>query len=971
MNMQKLLATVLCLVFVNVLGMMGCREAPPPPNEFDQVSIANENQDYAAVRRLGRAIPKSHDRWPEVQVMIGRAEAISRGPKYAIQYLESVPRDQSSASYEAARVLAEQRIKVGALFLAAKDLRYLLERNKDNQTSHLQLAQILVQSGVRTEADEHMLWLVQNGRLDVKELISLSIPERRGDEYSRLKQALQWNGADPYVNLGMAIEEVHEFQWDRARERLWKLVQAHPDLAEAQALLGELILDQGLDSMGAWNSQLPVAVQSHYGIWYVRGLWAAALKNHQVASRCFWETLKQRPHDRRANYQLGVTLAPLDAAIAAQFTQRASELKEYADNAERALIAQGRDQKLLMRIVDTLVGMGRHWEAKGWADITTEMLGPTDPLVTGMRAKINAVSTQPRFDREADLVRKNDLSRYPDFGTLEIPNTVSSAPTIGADAKIHFEEEAQARGLNFTYFQSPDKQTNGVRIFESIGGGVAVSDYDLDGSPDIYLPQGEPWKPGADQPSPSPQYADRLYRLRTDRFTDVTEAAGLSVEEGYGQGCSCGDFNNDGFVDLYVANIGRNQLLMNNGDGTFSDVTASCGLAGSDWTSSCLIGDLNADGHPDLYDVNYLQGETMFRTECSANRCSVRNFAGCPDRVQLSNGDGTFREVLNATPRENAKGLGIVTVYLNDESQPSLFISNDQVPNHFLRPEPDGTYRDEATQNGLALNMNGQPTACMGVASGDLNHDGLTDLFVTNFEGEANNLYLQRSEGFFEDAITGTGLLAAGVPYVGWGTQFLDADNDGEFDLVVANGHVADFGQGAQYQMPTQFFRNRGNGKFQQLSAADAGAVFDTPVLGRAIALLDWNQDGRTDFVQSNIATPAMLVTNQTANSGHCLTIRLHGRQLSRDALGAVVTIQYDGRSRTQQLLGGNGFQATNQRQLSFGLGEYSQSVEVTVVWPGGGTSSFRNVPGNCTLEVSEGVTAATVWTPEGPQGWN
>lgn len=971
MTLGKYQAAVLCLVVMTAIGMMGCRKAPPPLNEFDQVSAAFAKQDYPAVRRLGRAIPKSHDRWAEVQFMIGRAEAISRGPKYAIPFLESVPRDRSPVSYEAVRALAEERLKVGTLFQAANDFRYMLERDSDSQPVHLQLVRILVQSGMRTEADEHMLWLLQNAKLDVKELISLSIPERRGDEYARLKQALQWNGADPYVNLGMSIEEVHEFQWDRARERLWKLVRAHPELAEAQALLGELVLDQGLDAMVAWNSQLPSAVQSHHGIWYVRGLWAAALKNNQVASRCFWETLKQRPHDRRANYQLGVVLAPLDANIASQFAQRASDLKEYADNAERALIAQGRDRNLLIRIVDMLVGMGRHWEAKGWVNITTEMLGPTDPLVEGMLAKIKADPTQPRFDPATDLVRKNDLGSYPDFGTLEIPAAASSATPVAPVAKIHFEEEALARGLNFTYFQSPDKRTNGVRIFESTGGGAAVCDYDLDGSPDIYLPQGEPWKPGADQLSPSPQYADRLYRLRLDRYIDATEAAGLSVEEGYGQGCSCGDYNNDGFVDLYVANIGSNQLLMNNGDGTFTDVTASCGLKGCDWTSSCLVGDLDADGHPDLYDVNYLQGETMFRTECSANRCSVRSFAGCPDRVQLSNGDGTFREILDATPKENAKGLGIVTVYLEDEQKPSLFIANDQVPNHFLRPETDGKYRDDAMLNGLALNMNGQPTACMGVASGDLNHDGLTDLFVTNFEGEANNLYLQRSEGFFEDAITGTGLLTAGVPYVGWGTQFLDADNDGEFDLVVANGHVADFGQGAQYQMPTQCFRNLGKGKFQHLAAADAGKVFDTPVLGRAIALLDWNQDGRTDFVQSNIATPAMLVTNQTANGGHWLAIRLHGRQLSRDAFGTAVTIHYDGHSRTQQLLGGNGFEATNQRQLSFGLSDYSGSVEVTVFWQGGGTSSFRNVPANCTLEVSEGVSAATVWMPDGPHALN
>lgn len=968
MHMGKQRTTILGLLVVAAVGLLpGCQKAPPL-SEFDQISTAYANQDYATVRRLGRAIPQSHDRWAEVQYMIGQSEAFSRGPKRAIPLLASIPRDGSAVSYQAARALAEQRTKVGTLFEAANDFRYLLKHEPNSQPIHSQLVRVLLQSGIRTEADEHIVWVLQHGRIDVKELISLSIPERRGDEYGKLKQALQWNPTDPYVNLGMAIEEVHEFQWDRARERLGKLVQSHPDLAEAQALLGELLLDQGLDALPAWNSQLPASVQSHHGIWYVRGLWATALQNNKVASRCFWETLKQRPHDRRANYQLGVVLVPLDAPVASEFAQRAEDLREYADSAEQALIAQGRNQQLLMQIVDKLVGMGRHWEAQGWVNITTEMLGPTDPLVERMRSKIRAETSMPRFDPASDLTRKHDLGSYPGFETLEIPAPLTSSPSATSTAKIQFAEEASSRGVDFLYFQSHDSQTNGVRIFESTGGGVGVCDYDLDGRPDIYLPQGEPWKMGDDAPHSSPEYSDRLYRLQADRYADVTAQAGLAEEDGYGQGCSSGDFNNDGFVDLYVANIGRNQLLLNNGDGTFSDVSITCNLTGGDWTTSCLIADLNADGHPDLYDVNYLQGESMFRTECSANRCSVRNFAGCPDRVQLSNGDGTFREIPEATPRENAKGLGIVTVYLKDDPQPSLFIANDQVPNHFLRPEPDGRYRDEALQNGLALNMKGQPTACMGVASGDLNHDGLTDLFVTNFDGEANNLYVQRTGGFFEDAITGTGLMSAGVPYVGWGTQFLDADNDGEFDLIVANGHIANFGQGAQYQMPAQFFRNQGNGKFQQLSAADAGQVFGTPLLGRAIALLDWNQDGRTDYLQTNIDTPAMLVTNQSTGGGNWLAIRLHGQQANRDALGAVVSIRSGGLTRTQQLLGGNGFQATNQRQLSFGLADHAQSVEVTVLWPGGGTDSFRNVPVNCTLEVSEGLSAATVWQPTGPE---
>ncbi len=226
-----------------------------------------------------------------------------------------------------------------------------------------------------------------------------------------------------------------------------------------------------------------------------------------------------------------------------------------------------------------------------------------------------------------------------------------------------FTDRASELGLKFTYFQGPDQQTGGVRIFESTGGGTGVIDLDLDGWPDLLLPQGEEWPPGSDQPIPSPTYRDQLFRNRNGRFEEITDISGLDDNDAYSQGCSAGDFNNDGFPDLYIANIGRNQLLLNNGDGTFSDVTEESGISDKSWTTSCMIADLNADGSPDLYDVNYLEGERVYRVECRADRCSVRSFAGAPDQVLISQGDGTFTQVPNAVPQTDCKGLGIVTIF--------------------------------------------------------------------------------------------------------------------------------------------------------------------------------------------------------------------------------------------------------------------------------------------------------------------
>jgi hypothetical protein len=495
-------------------------------------------------------------------------------------------------------------------------------------------------------------------------------------------------------------------------------------------------------------------------------------------------------------------------------------------------------------------------------------------------------------------------------------------------------------------------------MFESTGGGTAVIDYDLDGWPDLFLTQGVEWPLGADRPAPSNKYRDQLYRNRGHRFENITNSSFPDGEEGYGQGCSAGDFDNDGFPDLYIANIGANQLLRNNGDGTFSDISRSASISGDAWTTSCLIADLNADGNPDLYDVNYLQGEHIFSIECSANRCSVRNYQGAPDQVQLSRGDGTFETVPDATPKANAKGLGIVLFHVDQEPMPSLFIANDQVPNFFLRPSSNnGTYTNEGPIRGLAVNMYGQATASMGVAAGDVNHDGMLDLFVTNFEGEAKNLFLQREHGFFEDSIFGSGIMSAGIPYVGWGTQFLDADNDGELDLVVTNGHIADFHEkGVDYRMPIQFFRSIGPARFAQIPGASAGALFERNLFGRSLAKFDWNRDGRTDFVVSCIDSDAILATGLCPTRNHWLDIRLHARTSARDAIGAIVDVHVGSTVYSQQMIAGDGYHASNQRTLHFGLGLAPSVDRLTVRWPSGANSDFGPVSLDETIDLIEGV---------------
>lgn len=402
------------VAIIAAFWLSGCEEKSPP-SDFEQIKSAFVINDYPTVRRLAKEIPQTHEHWAEIQVLLGQAEALSRGPKFSIPLLRSVPRDRSPVSYEAVRLLGDEHAKMGTFFHAMEDYRYMLARDPLSMLIHTQIVGVALKSGVRTEAEEHMLWLLRHARLELPNLVLLTIPERRDNNYTDLKQAVLFNADDPYVNLGLAIEEVRVSRLDSARDRLWRVVKTHPEIVEVQALLGELLIDQGADALARWKAQLPEAAQAHFGVWYARGLWAAMLQEPKVASRCFWETLKQRPHDRRANEKLAEVLVSLQPEVAAQFAQRAAELRDYAETAEQALKAPGPDKpQLFAKNVDLLVGMGRHLEARGWDRLATEMLEPTHPLRHAIRIKIKMDKDQPRFDPENDLTRIHDLSAYPD-----------------------------------------------------------------------------------------------------------------------------------------------------------------------------------------------------------------------------------------------------------------------------------------------------------------------------------------------------------------------------------------------------------------------------------------------------------------------------------------------------------------------------------------------------------------------------
>lgn len=962
--------------------LWGCSPRSAPPAELLQQARAALSQgDWKRAERLAGLIPESSADWVAGRMVAGEAATKAGRLADALRHYLTLsdrsdqPEDAAAGQYYAAEVYRE----LGQLAKAEEAYRAVLARTPDNIATHERLAFLLAVTGRHWEAQPHYWRLLKSGSAGVSELLILADLERPVEHRDFLENCARKAPDDPLARFGLAVHDYWEGKLPDAEVNLRSALAEMPELFSGQAMLGELLLNRGDEAFPHWHQALPAEASSHPDIWYVRGLWARRQGQLRVAVHCFWRALQLTPIHRRATYQLGQVLLLLDEPSGRDFAERAEELTRLTrilDNVVRTKLKRERPYHETTLILEQ---MGRIWEACGWA-LAARQAFPEAEWPHEVFSRLTGMLNDelPLIVKSENLALRYDFSAYPDDRSLfagqgsDPPGSRSDQRPAPRQATVQFVEQAAEVGIEFVYDNSPDPSTPGARTFEQTGGGVAVVDFDLDAWPDLYFTQGAEWPNGSTEPLLSPQLIDRLYRNLGGRsFDEVTPRTGLG-DPGFGQGAAVGDLDSDGFPDLYVANIGRNRLYRNNGDGTFSDVTSASGLAdkeaGREWSTSCLVADLNADGLPDLFDVNYLTGRHLYEILCGGKACSPVNFEGVPARLHLSRGDGNFEFVPGATPTANAKGLGLVAFDLQSRNRPSLFIANDQVPNFFLRNLGSDDRRNIRLEEqgfvcGLALNGDGSAMAGMGIAADDANGDGRLDFYVSNFTDESNTLYLQDTDGLFVDATNAAGLRAPSFSFVGWGTQFLDADLDGNPDLVLTNGHIDDYrDQGGQYHMRPQFFRNTGAARFVELFAADAGSYFDREYLGRGLARLDWNRDGRMDFVVSNIGDRASLVTNQSTGTGHFLNLRLHATATARDAIGAVVEVATADRRWTKQLVAGDGYQASNERLLQFGLGPAARVAEVRIDWPSGQSTTLRNLPVDVTIELVEGAPRGTVW---------
>jgi hypothetical protein len=551
------------------------------------------------------------------------------------------------------------------------------------------------------------------------------------------------------------------------------------------------------------------------------------------------------------------------------------------------------------------------------------------------------------------------------FSTLCFPQNApkpEKTPPL-PDIPGHFVDITKKSGVNFQYQSS---HTSRKYLIETMGAGVALFDYDNDGRLDIFLVNGAPLQdptPKGSIPKKSGlAYWNRLYHQKPDgTFEDVTERAGLQGA-GYGMGVAVGDYDNDGFEDLYVTAYGGNKLYHNNGNGTFTDVTDKAGVQGSGWSSSAAWVDLDNDGRLDLVVLRYLEWgfDDIWCGEHQPNArayCHPDVFKPVSPLVYHNNGDGTFTEVAKQLGLDKlAKGLGIAIADYDRDGHIDLFVANDSMLEFLFHNKGDGTFEEVGLAAGIAVDGDGRTFAGMGVDFSDFNNDGWPDVIITDLANQRYALYQNNGDGSFTYASQVSGIGRISMTHSGWGNRFFDYDNDGWKDLLVAQGHDLDTIEinypNLHYREPMLLAHNSGK-TFVDVSR-ESGDIFQQSWVARGLAIGDLDNDGRLDAVVTTNDGPAFVLHNETPSQNHWLLLNLVGHKSNRDAIGTAVTLTTNATTQYATVSTAGSYQSSSDKRVHFGLGKETVVPRIEIRWPSGIIQVLKDVKADQLLRIDE-----------------
>lgn len=775
-----------------------------------------------------------------------------------------------------------------------------------------------------------------------------------------LEEFVAANPADVVSRIALAR---HYLTQDRTREAIDLLHQTEshePDNLTVHGLLGECHLKLA-DTETAWRQfehDTPAA-SNPAAWWRALGRCAAEAELWSEAVSALSYVVADNPNDYEAAYLLGIAAKRCGQNQLSETQLENARMTQKLASAALILLKTDRKREdvLTTAILDVgrlLLDLRRPTEALPWLSMFLS-LRPQHQEAQSLWQLANSQIGDSRTLFASD-VNPEIITRI-GAGIRPKPSQELAMKSPTNPVEIQVRDVHSEVGLDFQFFNG---ESASKYLLQTVGGGVAVLDYDGDDRPDLFFPNGRELEEVKDKPS---AFTDHLYRNTGGSVKDVTRAAGVLSSE-FGQGCIACDYNNDGFQDLVVGTFGRVLVYRNEGDGTFIEVAEECEITGQRLTSSLASSDLDLDGDLDLYITNYVKDPLAVTCRDNDGRpavCSPANFAAEQDLLFVSNGDETFINVTETSGIQapNGKGLGVVIADFTNDGWPDIYVANDGEPNFLFHNQTSSrngilSFSESGMASGAALSADGRAQAGMGIACDDFDHDGWLDLYVTNFFQDYNTLYLNQKNLTFMDHTSALRLVNPTMKTLGFGTQSVDLDLDGHGEILVANGHIYDRRfEGTPWQMPPHCFRRLPDGTYEDI-ADKIGPYFQGEYIGRGLARLDFNHDFLPDAVIVHQDRPVALLLNESRNTGRAVVLKLRGIQSNRDAIGARIEFQLGETNRMVEVTGGDGYCASNERTIIIGVGQEVTIPAMTVRWPSGHIDRLVDVPTNTNLVLVE-----------------
>ncbi|MEM9365822.1 MAG: FG-GAP-like repeat-containing protein [Planctomycetota bacterium] len=866
--------------------------------------------------------------------------------------------DWSANGVEPAETLVGEIAKSsGAVFaeqpyLAWKILERLVKRTPQDQELRRSLIRLLNRLGHRHRACQHIDWLCQAGFASQQDLVG--ILQRRGP-FPFEGLVLSDLEPPPQIPPGLLANARVLFAANRFQDACDTLSAGNAIHPEAYATaLWALARAQAFVEFSRRLRSSPDACDQYAAYWSAFGLWRECERDFEGAVSSFLRAIEIDPTAASDYQHLAFCLRSLDLSAEAEGVENRG--KQVKKTVVQVLMGQSDAQgiRYYSALTQALNDLGRPWEFLAWTEFLARKRNAPNSFVENLRRqrqkllRVSNLESLSIVDRRMGM----DKNRFPTPSRQEMSEMAAAfvGDTAPLDEEVTpstrprtivFGDIASRVGLNFQYQNHADGRTRLLRIHEALGGGIGVIDFDQDGRPDLQCNQG-----GGDPPDVCAQHSSQLYRNLGTHFVVVTESSETASFE-YSTGVAVGDVNQDGFPDLMVAALGRNRLLVNAGDGTFLEQSLGEEEA-STYTSSLAIADVNGDHLPDLIEANYVEGESMFQeVTVSSNGVpagtSPLNHKASADRMWIQSSEGALKAQKLETPGGSpAASLGLVVSDLDGKPGNEVFIANDAYENRLWVTDSRASrgLSERGMLCGVALDHSRVRTAGMGIAAGDFDRNQMLDLHVTNFWEQASSLFMSQGEGNFIDLSPRYELANATFYLLGFGTQALDVNSDGWLDLAILNGHIEDYSMlGHPFRMRPQLLLGGSEGFIEAEVAGDG--YFEQARLGRSLAILDWNRDGRIDLAAGHLGTPVALLENQTQPMGQWLQFRCVGTGCERDATGTRITVRTNRGDWCAWVTAGDGYLCSNEKVISVAIEASAMVEQVRMDWPDGVTQQL------------------------------